>query len=137
VLDVDHQKQSVPIACHLFHTMVAQKAQDLGYLEEAKAITVIQNWIDAYDKHGLTLTQQKNYIVQMDTFLLSKLTKPFSISHATASYIAGMSQEVFEESLVLNQGFCNMLDSLDEYVRIQFNSRVMSTDPVECFFSVL
>lgn len=136
VLQNAHQKQSVPIATRKFLLSVEEKAIELGFNEEAKFIQLLRNWIAVFDKRGLTLAQRLQYLADMDAFLLS-LVDLNSISQASAPYVAGITRELFEETLVLNQTYRDVLNSLPVDKQIEFNSRSLSTDSAECLFSVL
>lgn len=109
----------------------------MGFGTLAKWIKIVREWTDAYDKRGLTLSQRLKYLDNMDQFLLSLLPVPITISTATAQHVQGISHELFEETLVLNAAFRGVLNSLDTDTQIEFNSRMLSTDPAECFFSIL
>lgn len=137
VIESENQTQSVPLAYRLIHLTVQEKALELGFKQDAAVLKVLEGWTNGLDKRGLKLSQRRYYLGEMDKFLLSLLTTSFSMEQACASHICGMSQELFEEGLIINECFRSVCDNLDENVRIEFNSRVLSTDPAESYFSVL
>lgn len=136
VVSTTYQVQSVPVATRKFSKPVEDKAREMKFEAEANFIRVIRLWTAAFDERGLTLTQRLQYIKDMDKFLLS-LIDLNDISQACAPYIKGISQELFEETLVLNHLFRHVLSNLPEEAQAEFNSRSLSTDTVECLFSVL
>lgn len=137
ILDPYFQKQSVPLAFKLINPSVQQQAKDMGFTREEVLLKVLDNWINGVDSRGMKISQRLQYLNDMDKFLLGLLSTPFSMEDALARHISGMSQELFEEGLILNQCYRFVHEQLDSGIRIEFNSRVLSTDPVECFFSVL
>ena len=137
VLDSSYQSQSVPIVLRKYLLCVEEKLHDSGHTNEEEYVHVVREWFEAYDKQGLKLSDRLDALDNFDTFLLGLVENAFGCQTAKATHFSGLSRELLEEGLTANIVFHCVVDMLPEEKQREFNSRCLSTDGLECLFSML